>query len=49
MSTVAVEADLLAKDGHWVVEITYLLATLFAGLAVTAFGIALGRPGKAAK
>ncbi len=44
MSTLALEADLLARDGHAGVAATYLLATLFAGLAATGLGIAIGRP-----
>jgi CrcB protein len=48
MSTLALEADLLAKDGHVGVAVTYLLATLFAGLTASALGIAIGRPRGAA-
>jgi len=44
MSTFALESDVLAKDGHGVVAVAYPLTTLFAGLAATAFGIAVGRP-----
>ncbi len=46
MSTLAFEADVLAKDGHADVAVAYLVATLVAGLAATAFGIAIGRPSR---
>lgn len=43
MSTLAIEADLLARGGHVGVSSAYLGATLFAGLAATALGLAIGR------
>ena len=46
MSTLAFEADVLAKDGHADVAAAYLVATLVAGLAATSFGIAIGRPSR---
>lgn len=46
MSTLAFEADVLAKDGHADVAVAYLVTTLVAGLAATAFGIAIGRPSR---
>jgi CrcB protein len=42
-STLAVEATLLAKDGAIVDFITYLVATVFGGLALVIVGTALGR------
>ncbi len=44
MSTLVLEADLLAKDGKVVVAIVYLVVTLVAGVMATALGIAIGRP-----
>ena len=46
MSTLAIEADVLARDGHAGIAIAYLFATLFGGLAATALGIAIGRPSR---
>jgi CrcB protein len=42
-STMAVETDLLAKNGHAATGIVYLLTSIVAGLAVCAGGIALAR------
>ncbi len=44
MSTFALEADVLVKDGHVLVATAYLITTLFAGMAAAALGIAIGRP-----
>ena len=46
MSTLAIEADVLARDGHAGIAIAYLFATRFGGLAATALGITIGRPSR---
>jgi CrcB protein len=43
MSTFAVETDLLVKDGHPLVALAYVAATVVAGLVLTWAGIAVGR------
>lgn len=42
-STFAVETDLLAKDGHVGIALTYAVASLVAGFAAVWAGIAIGR------
>jgi CrcB protein len=44
MSTLALESDLLAKDHHAIVAVTYLVATLVSGITAAALGLAIGRP-----
>jgi CrcB protein len=43
MSTLAVDVDLLTKDGHVVVAGLYLVLSAGAGVAAAAGGLALGR------
>lgn len=43
MSALAVEADLLVRDGDVAVALAYLAATVVVGTAATACGLALGR------
>jgi fluoride exporter len=43
MSTLAVGADVLVKNGRGATAALYLVATVVAGLAATSLGIALGR------
>lgn len=45
-STLAVETDLLVKDGHAPIGVAYGLASLVAGLAAAWAGIVLGRTGR---
>jgi len=45
MSTLAIEADVLLKDGRLAPALLYLGATVLAGAAATAVGIAIGRLG----
>jgi CrcB protein len=42
-STFAVETDLLAKDGHVAVALTYAIASLLAGFTAVWFGMAIAR------
>lgn len=42
-STFAVETDLLAKDGHAAVALTYAIASLLAGFTAVWFGMAIAR------
>jgi CrcB protein len=44
MSTLALECDLLTKDRHAIVAVTYLVATLVSGITAAALGLAIGRP-----
>jgi len=44
MSTLALESDLLAKDGHVLVSVSCVVATLVAGVTAAALGLAIGRP-----
>jgi CrcB protein len=43
MSTLAVEADLLVRDGHAGTAVAYVAVTTAAGLVATAIGVAAGR------
>jgi len=43
MSTLAVESDLLVKDGHATTALVYILATLVVGVSATWVGVALAR------
>jgi CrcB protein len=43
MSTFAVEADLLIKDGHAPTALFYVVATVIVGVVVTVAGVALAR------
>jgi CrcB protein len=42
-STFAVDADVLAKDGHGGIAVVYVVATVAAGLAAGWAGIAIAR------
>ena len=42
-STFAVETDILAKDGHAAIAVTYVVATLAAGLGAAWAGITIAR------
>ncbi len=42
-STMAVETDLLVKDGHAAIGVAYLVASVAAGLVAAAAGIVAGR------
>lgn len=43
MSTFAVEADLLVRDGHAAAAISYVVATLVFGIGVAWLGVVTGR------
>jgi CrcB protein len=43
MSTFAVEADLLVRDGRAAIAVVYILGSAVSGLAATLFGVRLAR------
>jgi len=43
MSTLAVDSDILLKDGHVTTAVAYMVATVVAGVGAAAIGIALAR------